>query len=239
MPLLFLSFFAGILTAFAPCVFPLLPIIVGGGSTEGRNYKRISLIILSLAISIVLFTLLLKASAVLIGLPNDVWKYISGGIIFLLGVVTLFPGIWDYVSTKTGFDAKAGEKLNKSSHIRGSIGPIFMGASLGPVFSSCSPTYAFVVASILPKSFAEGFIYLISYTFGLCLILFLIGILGQRLVSKLKWASNPRGLFKRIIGVLFILVGIGIMFSLDKKVETYFAERGWLDFTQIERNYLR
>ncbi|MBP7062265.1 hypothetical protein KBA84_05715 [Patescibacteria group bacterium] len=63
MGLYLAAFLAGILTILAPCVLPVLPIILGGGLVEGK-IKRILIICLSFIVSIVAFTLLLKVSTV-------------------------------------------------------------------------------------------------------------------------------------------------------------------------------
>ncbi|USN58208.1 MAG: hypothetical protein H6767_08005 [Candidatus Peribacteria bacterium] len=43
------------------------------------------------------------------------------------------------------------------------LGSILVGISLGPVFSSCSPTYAIILAVILPTSFLFGLVNLFAY----------------------------------------------------------------------------
>jgi cytochrome c biogenesis protein CcdA len=68
--LLPISFIAGILTILAPCVLPLLPIIIGG-SLEEKSIRRPIIITLSLAASIVVFTLILKVSTAFIDIPQD------------------------------------------------------------------------------------------------------------------------------------------------------------------------
>ncbi|HLC91745.1 MAG TPA: hypothetical protein VJC09_01710 [Candidatus Saccharimonadales bacterium] len=83
------------------------------------------------------------------------------------------------------------------------------------------------MASILPASFVRGFIYLLAYAAGLSLMLLLIALLGGVFVSRLGWLANPSGLFHRIIGVLFIIVGLAVLFGLDKKAQTYVLDRGW------------
>ena len=77
MILLILSFFAGILTVFAPCILPLLPLIIGGSITGDEKQKyRPYIIIGSLVVSLIGFTLLLKASTLLIGADQNALKYI-------------------------------------------------------------------------------------------------------------------------------------------------------------------
>ncbi len=234
MTLLFISFLAGVLTVLAPCTLPLLPIIVGR-TADTTNKHRPLIIAGSLAVAIVLFTLLLKASTAFINIPQETWPIISGTIIIVFGLVYLFPTTWEKISVKLKFNSGSSELLQKSAQKKGIKGDILVGLSLGPVFSSCSPTYFLILATVLPQNYATGVVYLIAYALGLSLMLLLIGYLGQRLVKKLKGAADPKGWFKRGLGILFILVGLFIMSGLDKKVQTAVLDGGFFDITQIEQ----
>ncbi|QQG50264.1 MAG: sulfite exporter TauE/SafE family protein [Candidatus Berkelbacteria bacterium] len=225
MVLLYASFVAGFLTVLAPCILPVLPVVLAGSVTESRRTKRIVTIIFGLTISVVVFSLLLKATTSLLGIPQIVWQLISGGILILFGVVSLYPGLWEKVSAPLG--AKAGESLQTSRTKSGLWGDLFLGAALGPVFNSCSPTYALIVAAILPVSFGRGLTYLVSYAIGLAVALLLIAFLGRALVSKLGWAANPTGWFHKVIGVLLIVIGLAVIFGADKKFQTYVLDRGY------------
>src|SRR5579862_5114141 len=96
MLLLLISLVAGALTVLAPCVLPLLPVIVGGSlSGKSKQTSRPYIIAASLAASVIGFTLLLKATSVLGGVSQTTLDYISGGIIIGLGIVTAIPGFWE------------------------------------------------------------------------------------------------------------------------------------------------
>jgi cytochrome c biogenesis protein CcdA len=97
--LVFISFIAGILTILAPCVLPVLPVILAGSLTE-KKWWYPYLVTFSLAVSIVLFTVLLKASTLFLGIPSSFWKYVSGGILILLGAIYIFPHIWAVIGEK-------------------------------------------------------------------------------------------------------------------------------------------
>ena len=58
MLLFLIAFIAGVLTVLAPCVLPLLPVIVGGSVSGGVNRARAYTVALSLGVSVILFTLL-------------------------------------------------------------------------------------------------------------------------------------------------------------------------------------
>lgn len=234
MTLFVLSFVAGILTVAAPCVLPLLPVIIGGSlvndnSKPRRKWIRPVVIASSLAVSVIIFSLLIKATTALIGVPQSVWQIVSGTIVILLGIYYVWPHTWEGASNKLGLFTKSNAILGKAYQKRGILGAVLIGAALGPVFSSCSPTYALIVATILPTSFSEGLLYLIAYSAGISATLLLIAFLGQAFVAKLKWLSDPNGWFKKLIGVLFILVGLGVIFGVDKDIQTFILEQGWYD----------
>lgn len=237
MQLLIVSYLAGILTALAPCILPLLPVIVGGSTLETeskKRWKRPVAITGSLAVSVVLFTFLLKASTSLLGVPGYVWGIISGSIVILLGLSVLFPHLWEKVALKSGLTKKSSLLMQKSSsHKQGLFKDILMGTSLGPVFSSCSPTYALIVAIVLPESLFKGTVYLVAYALGLASILLLISFAGKSAVDKLGWLADPSGWFRKVVGILFIIVGFAVLTGLDKDLQAYILQQGW--YAPIEK----
>jgi cytochrome c biogenesis protein CcdA/thiol-disulfide isomerase/thioredoxin len=240
MFLLFGAFIAGLLTVLAPCVLPLLPIIIGGSvSGDAKDRKRPLIIAISLAISLILFTLLLKATTLLIDIPPQAITYFSGTIIIILGLVTLFPSIYATVIGKLGIEQRATKLLGKGYSNRSKLlGPIITGAALGPVFSSCSPVYAYILATVLPVNFGQAFAYIIAYVLGLATLLLVIGYYGQRIIGRLKFASDPRGTFQRVIAILFIVVGIMIATGYDKRFQTYVSQHTPFNFDAISAKFL-
>ncbi len=215
----------------APCILPLIPVIVGGSIALGqqKSWYRPLVIVASLAVSIVLFTLLLKVSTALLGVPVEVWKILSGIIVIALGVSLAFPKSWEKLATKLRLNIRANSLLSSASSQRGIQRDILTGAALGPVFSSCSPTYALIVATVIPQSFTTGLIYLIAYATGLASVLLLITLIGQPLANRLARTSDSDGWFMRGIGVLFLLVGIAVIFGLDHDFQACVLEQGWYD----------
>jgi cytochrome c biogenesis protein CcdA len=229
MALLLVSLLAGMLSVLAPCVIALLPILLAR-SSDGTRSRSPIFIIGGLSASIILFSILLKASTLLIDIPTRYWQIISGVIILGFGITYLFPNLWESLAIKLKLQTKANQVSGKALQKKGKIGDIVLGASLGPVFSACSPTYALIVASILPATPVQGFLYLLAFVLGLSLMLGLIAVLGSKMVQKLGWGINPNGWFKRILGVVFILVGILIATGTDKQILGYIVERGWFDW---------
>jgi cytochrome c biogenesis protein CcdA/thiol-disulfide isomerase/thioredoxin len=231
MFLLIGSFIAGMITVLAPCVLPLLPIIIGGSiSGKVQDKKRPLIIAASLAVSLILFTVLLKATTLFINIPPETFTIISGVILIVLGIALFFPNIYDAVIIKLNLQAKSQQLLGKAGGKGSTVGAIITGAALGPVFSSCSPVYAYILATVLPANFGLAMLYIVAYVLGLSLMLLLIGYLGQRFLKRIKFLSNPKGWFMRAIALLFIIVGLLIMTGYDKKFQTYVSEKTPFDF---------
>lgn len=237
MIILLLSLVAGFLSVLAPCVLPLLPIIIGGSFRGSEDKRRPYIIIVSLVLSLIVFTLLLKASTVLIGIDPVVWRYVSGSIIILLGLTMVFDQVWEKVVARFQLQSKSQSLLGRAGKLSNSnTSSILTGLALGPVFSSCSPLYVWVVATVLPQNLLTGLIYLMAYSIGLASALLGIALLGRRMIEKISWASNPSGLFQRTIAILFILVGLFVITGYDKKLQTYLVEKDFLNIKIIENS---
>lgn len=234
MLLLLGAFFAGMITVLAPCVLPLLPVIIGGSISGNVNDKKRPIIIAaSLAVSLILFTVLLKATTLLINIPPQAITYISGGIIIAIGIIFLFPDLYDKLIIKLNLQAKSQQLLGKGTGKGAFWGAVITGAALGPVFSSCSPVYAYILATVLPVNFGVAMAYMVAYVLGLSIMLLLIGFIGQKFVRKLRFASNPKGWFSRAVAIIFIIIGLLVMTGFDKRLQTYVSEHTPFNFDAL------
>ncbi len=230
-----LSFVGGFLSVLAPCVLPLLPLIVGGDLTNIKDRRRPFIITASLVVSLIIFTLILKISTALIGIRPEVWQIVSGTIVVLLGLSLLFPRVWDELIGRLGLQAKSQLFLGKATKQSGIIQPILTGIALGPVFSSCSPMYAWVVATVLPESTARGAVLLSIYCLGLSVALLLIALFGRKIAGRFSVLSKPEGWFQRIIGTIFILVGVMVATGSQKTLQTYLVNQDFLGLKKLEQ----
>ena len=245
---------AGVLTTLAPCVLPLLPVIVGGsvsgasprpevasratvgvGSGPGQGptttlaratlpVRRALLVTASLGVSVVAFTLLLRASTALLGVPSTVWSTGSGGLLVLLGVGMAFPDAWEWLASRLDLQGRSSRRLGRARQSDGTSGAVLTGIALGPVFSSCSPLYAYVVVTVLPAEPARGMALLGAYVVGLCATLLLVALAGQRVVRRLGWAVDAHSALRRVLGAVFVLVGVMVLLGWDRSVQAWLIE---------------
>jgi cytochrome c-type biogenesis protein len=217
--LLISSFLAWILTILAPCVLPVLPVVLAGSVTERQRWYPY-LVTLSLAGSIVLFTVILKATTALIDIPPSFWKYLSWGILLALGLVYIFPHAWSWIGGRLGF-GRSGVALDHTQDIGSpALRAIATGAALGPVFSTCSPTYSLLLATVFPVSLLAGIGYTLVYALGLALMLTIIAVGGRSIIARFRGVASENWWFKRILGIIFVLIGLAIITGIDKQIES-------------------
>jgi cytochrome c-type biogenesis protein len=236
MEFLLASFLAGILTVLAPCVLSLLPIILGGTLGQKNPWRPLA-IAGSLGVSVIVFTLALKATTALIGIPPSFWRWFSGILILLFALTMVFPDQWGILSSKFG-SGRNKKVMANSAKKEGLGGAILLGASLGPVFTTCSPTYSIILAIVLPANFWIGMLNLLVYSLGLMVLLLAIGYGGQAVTKRLRFAANPNGWFKKGLGILLIFTSVIIITGYDKKIEAWIIQQGYLGPILIEQQLL-
>jgi len=229
MELLIISFFAWILTILAPCVLPILPIIIGG-SLDWKDKMKPFIVIASLWVSILIFTLLLKVITTFISIPSSFWAMVSWWIVLFFWIITLFPNLWVKISYKLWFDKSSHSALESANKKKWFLWAVLLWAALWPVFSSCSPTFWLLIALMIWESFFIGLLNAVVYILWLSLVLFLIVIFWQKIINKLKIVADPNSLFKKTLWVIFIIVWIFIIFWIDKEIEARIIETWIIDW---------
>ncbi len=228
MTFFLISILAGILTVLAPCILPLLPVVVGASESGARYLSRRAVVVISsLAVSVIVFTLLLKASTILITIPLYVWTWFSSAVLALLGVTFLVPALWGKLSFVHIVEVQAHKIVGQGYLKNGMSGDILMGAALGPVFSTCSPTYLYIIATALPASYFVGLTYLLGFVLGLSLSLLLIAYFGQQLVNRLTKHIVTASRVKQVFGIFLIALSVSMLFGWDKKLESKILDSGY------------
>lgn len=234
-----IAIIAGLLTVLAPCILPLLPIVIGTVGEGKKGISRRSLrVIAALAVSVVIFTLLLKASTALIAIPPSFWQYFSGSIIVLVGLAIVFPNVWTKLPLVSRVSISSNKAVGAGYQKHSAYGDLLIGAALGPVFTTCSPTYLLIIATILPAAFLTGLFYLLGFVLGLTGALLLIAYFGERLTSAIGKRMGTAEGVKRVFGVLIIVVGLAIMTGYDKQLETKILDSGYGATIEFENGLL-
>ena len=217
---LFFALAAGSLSTLSPCVFPLLPLVVGG-SLQGHRAGPV-MIGLGMTLSFALIGLILGTAGPILGIDGDSVRTVGGFLLLALGAVMLVPSLNErFTNLMTPLSSGAGElsaKLNA-----GSLGgALMLGALLGLVWSPCSgPLLAAALTLVASEGGAlRGTLILGMFGLGAATPLVLAAYASRSGFSKARaWVLEHAKAMKTGFGVLLVLLGFAILMGWDKQLE--------------------
>jgi cytochrome c biogenesis protein CcdA/thiol-disulfide isomerase/thioredoxin len=217
--LLGIAFLAGVITAVSPCVLPVLPIVLAGGASGGRRrpYAIVAGLVTMFVVSILFAAYILRK----LGLPEDLLRNVSIGLLFAIALTLLVP--------------QAGLLLERalapfSRRRSGDLGGGFLlGCALGFAFVPCGgPILAYVSAQSASVNFGFRPVALaIAYGLGASVVLLAIAVGGQRVAKPLRARVMQ---LRAALGVVVAAAALALVFHADTKLQT--ALPNWTDFLQ-------
>jgi len=198
---------AGLLTSLTPCVYPILPIVIGFlGSREGSVASRVrGVIFYILGLSLV-YTVLGMIAALtgrMFGsFTTNPYVYLVFGIL-LLALAGHMIGWYNIPMPGLG----GGKTPGKDSF----FGPFFIGLSTGLVASPCTaPVLAGLLMFIATtKAVVSGGLLMFTFSIGMSTLLLIIGFsagLLNFLPKSGKWMVRIKN------ALAFLIIGAGIYF---------------------------
>jgi thiol:disulfide interchange protein DsbD len=207
LPALFLG---GVLTSLTPCVYPMIPItaaIVGGQSTGDVPTSRMRPVLLTLTYVLGL-AVVYSGLGVFAGLTGTLfgsvstnpWLYFAMANVLILAALSMVDVV--PIRIPAGIMARA-SNLGTAGRFSGAFG---MGAMSGLVAAPCSaPVMAAVLTWVtVTHSAMLGFVYLLTFSLGMCALLVVVGL------STGGLARLPRaGAWMVTVKKVFALVMLG------------------------------
>lgn len=208
LPLLFI---AGVLTSLTPCIYPMIPItaaIVGGGETraDGTSRSRLRPLLLTLTyvcgLSLVYAGLGLFAgmSGTMFGrVSTNPWLYFAMANVLVLAALSML----DVIPVRLpAFVTQRAATAGESGRFGGAFA---MGAMSGLVAAPCSAPVMIAVLTWVTetKSAWMGFVYLFTFSLGMCALLVVVGI-SSGTVSRLPKAGLWMVRVKKFFGVVML-----------------------------------
>lgn len=209
---IFLSFFAGVVSSFSPCILSSIPLLIGyvEGNRVKDNRKAFKYSILfSLGIAIA-FTLIGLFTA-LVGKA-----FLGGGKLWyiVLSFIMIGSGLQVLEVINLFGDKKDSCKIVKKRE--NIFDALFLGVLSGILSSPCAtPIMAAIIAFIAASgNLFIGMIMLLMYSLGNSLLIILAGT-SFGLVEKIAYSEKGKKLgrlLKNILGIIIILVGFYLFY---------------------------
>lgn len=206
-----LLFLAGVLTSLTPCIYPMIPItaaIVGGQSVGESKPPRARVVLLTfsyvagLAIVYAGLGVVAGVTGTMFGtISTNPWLYFTMANVLVLAALALLDVIPVRVPAGLMQRASTAGTAGRAS------GAFVMGAVSGLVAAPCgAPVMAAVLTWVTTTQRAFlGFVYLLSFSLGMCALLVLVGLFSGTL-TRIPRAGPWMVWVKR--GFALIMIGV-------------------------------
>jgi cytochrome c-type biogenesis protein len=183
-----LVFLAGVLTSLTPCIYPMIPItaaIVGGQSlgeqrtSRGRTVLLTFTYVVGLAVVYASLGVLAGMTGTMFGtVSTNPWLYFFMANLLVLAALSMLDVVPIRLPSSVLNRAATAGTAGRVS------GAFIMGAVSGLVAAPCSaPVMAAVLTWVTTtQRAAMGFVYLLSFSLGMCALLVLVGLFSGAVV---------------------------------------------------------
>ena len=213
-----IAFLAGILTIAAPCILPLLPILLGTAIGKS-NKSRPLFIVLGFVLVFSAAALFLSFLTSRLGLSTNALRIGAIFVFSLFGIFMLWPAPFELLMSrfnKTFTRANQKAALLKSNN----FGGLILGMTLGLIWTPCAgPVLASVLTLIaLQKDLLSGAILLLAYALGAGVPMLIVSYGGQYVTKRVRLFSKYTRLLQKIFGLIIILLAIAFYLNYDVKI---------------------
>ncbi|HSX40833.1 MAG TPA: cytochrome c biogenesis protein DipZ [Candidatus Saccharimonadales bacterium] len=211
--LLVFAFLSGLVTILAPCIWPLLPIILSS-SLGSRGHAKPLGITLGIMLSFGIFTLFIATLVRLLHFDPNILRLIAVIVIGFLGLTMLVPG---FGAVTEVFVSRISGMFGTTNQRSGFFGGFITGLSLGIVWAPCAGPILAAIAALAATGKVNGSVVLITvaYVLGTGIPLFIFAYAGQTLFTKSRFISRYTGRIQQLFGVIMILTAILIYTNYD------------------------
>ncbi len=235
LPQVALSLAAGGLTTLSPCVFPLLPLVLGG-ALQGHRLAPVAMGV-GMTASFAAIGMLLGALGPALGIDADTVRTAGAAMLIAFALVMLVPALgerftqWMLPIASSANAASA--KLDGSSL----FGALALGGVLGLVWSPCSGPLLGSALSLVASEggVARGGIVLGIFGLGAAVPLVAVAYASRSGYARVRdWVLARIERVRHAFALLLGAMGIAILTGADKWLEARFVQwmpDAWVNLT--------
>jgi len=204
--LLVVAFLGGLITGLSPCIVPVIPVVMAGGSA-GTSKWRPYVIIAGLVVSFSLSVLFASSLLGFLHLPQDLLFWLGVALLGLLSVGLLIPKLGEVIERPF---ARLG-----ASRYANQGGGFVLGLSLGLVFVPCAGPVltAISVAAAHHHAGASSLLVTLFYALGVTIPLLVLAVVAQRATTSWSSLRSHLPTVRRVAGVVLGVATLAIAFN--------------------------
>jgi cytochrome c biogenesis protein CcdA len=218
-----LAFAAGMLTIAAPCVLPMLPVILGA-SVGHSDPTRPLFITAGFAVSFTLVAFLFGLFPTVLGLSQDTLRNVAVVLLLVFGALMIWPHPIELLASRMsvvlGHIGDAGKQAGS-----GKAGAFVLGASLGAVWAPCAgPVLGSILTLIASaENLDRAAVLLACYAVGAAVPMLLIAYGGQYVSTRVRHLLRHTRALQQGFGVVIVLTAIAMFYQYDAVITVWLS----------------
>jgi cytochrome c biogenesis protein CcdA len=210
-----LAFGAGVLTVAAPCILPMLPLLLGTSIEQSSKWRPV-FIVAGFAGSFTACAFLFGTFANRLGLSQEAIRNGALLMLGLFGVLMVWPrpfealavrmnGVINFIGN-TGAAAKPGH-----------LGGLLLGASMGAIWTPCAgPALGSILVLVASENAQERALLLLgSYAAGASLPMLAIAYGGRHAAALVRRMTRHAVRLQQLGGILILLTATAMYLQFD------------------------
>lgn len=209
-----LAFAAGAATIAAPCVLPMLPIVLGV-SAGYRDPVRPLLIAIGFAATFSSVAFVFGLFPSVLGVSQDFLRDAAACLLLLFGVLMIWPRPFELAMQHLNAMSAASGAF---SGVRtGKAGALLLGASLGALWTPCAgPVLGSILTLVATSEKLDRAALLLSvYAVGAAIPMLVIAYGGQYVTAHIRRLMPYTRAVQRGFGVVILLVAVALFTQYD------------------------
>lgn len=219
----FLALLAGLLTVAAPCVLPMLPVVLGA-SIGQTSRARPLFIALGFASAFSAVALAFGALSQAAGWSQEVLRDAATALLLAFGLLMLWPRPFEWLSIRlSGLLNRANALGDRAG--AGNAGGFLLGMTLGAVWTPCAGPVLGSILTLVATAPAPGqaALLLACYSAGAALPMLAIAYGGQYASTRVRQLARHARRLQQGFGVVVVLVAMAMYFQYDSVITVWLS----------------
>jgi len=210
-----LAFAAGVLTVAAPCILPMLPILLGA-SIGQQSWSRPLFIVAGFIVAFSAFALLFGTFPTVLGLSPETVRTVSIVLLGGFGLLMLWPRPYELLLARLNGLFSAAHAVGWRARA-GNLGGFSLGLALGIVWTPCAgPVLGSILTLIATsRSLAQSGVLLVCYATGASSPMLAIAYGGQYVTTDVRRLARYAPALQRAFGVAVLFVAVASYLQYD------------------------
>lgn len=218
-----LAVLAGLLTIAAPCVLPMLPVVLGASVGQASRWRPV-FIASGFALAFCVVGLLFSAASQAAGLSQETLRDAAAVMLLVFGLLMLWPHPFEWLSVRLSGVLNRVHAAGDRAGV-GNAGGFVLGMTLGALWTPCAGPVLGSILALVATAPGTGRAALLlgCYSVGAALPMLAIAYGGQYASTRVRQLARNTRRLQQVSGVVVVLVAVAMYLQYDSLVTVWLS----------------